>query len=77
MSHVRDYYNFNLSNLTLYKLTSAFCTEIIKEPSGYKYLWYKVHYRQQIDTEIRDSFNQLLDSNGKVSQINHLNEEDF
>ena len=30
-----------------------------------------------LDTEIRDSFNQLLDSNGEVNQINHLNEEDF
>ena len=30
-----------------------------------------------LDTEIRDSFNQLLDSNVEVNQINHLNEEDF
>ena len=30
-----------------------------------------------LDTEIRDSINQLLDSNGEVNQINHLNEEDF
>ena len=30
-----------------------------------------------LDTEITDSFNQLLDSNGEVNQINHLNEEDF
>ena len=30
-----------------------------------------------LDSEIRDSFDQLLDSNGEVNQINHLNEEDF
>ena len=30
-----------------------------------------------LDTEIRDSFNQLSDSNGEVNQINHLNEEGF
>ena len=30
-----------------------------------------------LDTKIRDSFNQLLDSNGEANQINHLNEEDF
>ena len=27
-----------------------------------------------LETEIRDSINQLLDSNGEVNQINHLNE---
>ena len=41
-------YNINLSNLTLYELISAFCTQIITEPPGYKYLWYKFHYRQQL-----------------------------
>ena len=30
-----------------------------------------------LDTEIRDSFNQFLDSNGEVNQINHLNKEDL
>ena len=48
MTHVRDYYKINLSNLTLYELISAFCTDIITEPPGYKHLWYKVHYRQQL-----------------------------
>ena len=45
-------YNINLSNLTLYELISAFCTEIITEPSGYKYLWYKFHYRQQLKSKL-------------------------
>ena len=31
MTRVRDYYNINLSNLTLYELISAFYTEIITE----------------------------------------------
>ena len=30
-----------------------------------------------LDTEIRDSLKQLLNSNGEVNQIHHLNEEDF
>ena len=53
MTHVRDYYKINLSNLTLYELISAFCTDIITEPPGYKHLWYKVHYRQQLKSEFK------------------------
>ena len=52
MTRVRDYYNISLSNLTLYELISAFCTEIIAEPPGYKYLCYKGHYRQQLKSEL-------------------------
>ena len=64
MTHVRDYYNINLSNLTLYELISAFCTEIITEPPGYKYLWYKVHYRQQLKSELEKRWSSdLVDIN--------------
>ena len=52
MTRDRDYYNINLSNLTLYELISAFCTEITTEPPGYRYLWHKVHYRQQLKSEL-------------------------
>ena len=47
MTNVRDYYNINLTNFTFCELISAFCTEIITEPRGYKYLWYKVHHRNR------------------------------
>lgn len=64
MTHVRDYYNINLSNLTLYELISAFCTDIITEPPGYKHLWYKVHYRQQLKSELEKRWSSdLVDIN--------------
>ena len=64
MTCVRDYYNINLSNLTLYKLISAFCTEILTEPPGYKYLWYQVHYRQQLKSELEKRWSSdLVDIN--------------
>ena len=64
MTRVRDYYNTNLSNLTLYELISAFCAGIITEPPGYKYLWYKVHYRQQLKSELEKRWSSdLVDIN--------------
>ena len=64
MTRVRDYYNINQSNLALYELISAFCTEIITEPPGYKYLWYKVHYRQQLKSELEKRWSSdLVDIN--------------
>ena len=64
MTHVRDYYNISLSNLTLYELISAFCTDIITEPPGYKHLWYKVHYRQQLKSKFKKRWSSdLVDIN--------------
>ena len=64
MTRVRDYYNINLSNLALYKLISVFCTEIITEPPEYKQLWYKVHYRRQLKSELeKRSSSDLVDIN--------------
>ena len=64
MTRVRDYYNINLSNLTLYELISAFYTEIITESLWYKYLWYKVHYRQQLKSELEKRWSSdLVDIN--------------
>ena len=64
MTRVRDYYNINLSNLTLYELISALCAGIITEPPGYKYLWYKVHYRQQLKSELEKRWSSdLVDIN--------------
>ena len=52
MTNVTDYYNINLTNFTFCELISAFCTEIITEPRGYKYLWYKVHHRNHLKSEL-------------------------
>ena len=54
LTSVRDHYNIKLelSYYTLHELFAAFCTEIITEPRGYKYLWYKIHYRKLLKREL-------------------------
>ena len=51
---VRDHCNikFQLSYHILHELITTFCTEIITEPRGYKYLWYKIHYRKLLKGEL-------------------------
>ena len=64
LTTVRDHYNIKLElpNYTLYELVSAFCTEIITEPPVYKYLWYKILYRNLLKAELEKKWsNDLID----------------
>ena len=63
---VKDHYNieYYLCYYSLHDLINAFCTEIIREPKGYKYLWYKVHYRNLLREELRKKWSpDLIDFN--------------
>ena len=53
LTSIRDHYNIKLElpTYTLYEPVSAFCTEIKTEPPVYKYLWYKIHYRNLLKAE--------------------------
>ena len=67
-----------LPNYTLYELVSAFCTETITEPPGYKYLWYKIHHRNLVKAELEKKWSddlidlQLLFKNAKVKRAEFL-----
>ena len=56
-----EYY---LCDYPLYDVISAFCTEIITEPKGYKYLWYKIHYQNLLKEELKKRWSpELTDVN--------------
>ena len=62
---VKDHYNIGYYLCyTFYDLINAFCTEIITEPRGYKYLWYKIHYRNLLKKELKKRWSSdLIDIN--------------
>ena len=55
LTSIKDRYSveYYLCDYPLYDLISAFCTEIITEPKGYEYLWYKIHYQNLLKEELK------------------------
>ena len=60
MISIRGNDNIDFSQFTLFELISAQLAEVEKQPRNWKYLWYKVNYRIQLEAELRKRWSDEL-----------------